>query len=110
MLVSVVVKAVVTKEKERESRKEGTDEVKIKRGGAVGGRRTIGGEGDSAKGVDLPSVLSPIILSSRVSLTNVAQSSDPSAIHDDVQRGRPGDGRAATASADERRPPRLNHV
>lgn len=72
-------------------------------------RKDDRGEGDSAKGVDLPSVLSPIILSSRVSLTNVARSSDPSAIHDDVRRGRPGDGRAATATPNERQPPRLSH-
>jgi len=77
-------------------------------GGGRGGGRTIEGEGDSAKGVDLPSVSSPIILSSRVSLTNVARSSDPSAIHDDVRRGRPGDGRASTATPDERQPARLS--
>lgn len=47
--------------------------------------------------VDPPSVLSPIILSSRVSLTNVARSSDPSAIHDDA-RERPGDGRASSTT------------
>lgn len=55
-----------------------------------------------------PSVLSPIILSSRVSLTNVAQSSDPSAINDDA-RGRPGDGRASTTD-EPRDQPRLSAV
>lgn len=50
-----------------------------------------------------PSVLSPIILSSRVSLTNVARSSDPSAINDDA-RGRPGDGRASTTDEPRDRP------
>lgn len=52
--------------------------------------------------VDPPSVLSPIILSSRVSLTNVARSSDPSAIHDDARDARPGDGRASSTTDEPR--------
>lgn len=70
----------------------------------IGGGRTIGRE---ERRVGLPSVLSPIILSSRVSLTNVARSSDPSAIHDDA-RERPGDGRASSTT-NERQPRHLSH-
>lgn len=44
-----------------------------------------------------PSVLSPIILSSRVSLTNVARSSDPSPIQHD--EARPADGSVAINSS-----------
>lgn len=61
-------------------------------------------KGDRGRGrrVDPPSVLSPIILSSRVSLTNVARSSDPSAIHDDARDARPGGGRASSTTKEPR--------
>jgi len=87
----------------------GEDQDRGDGGGEGRGGRTIAGKGDSRRREwTLPSVSSPIILSSRISLTNVARSSDPSAIHDDVRRGRPGDGRASTATPDERQPPRLS--
>lgn len=81
------------KKREKERKREREREVKVERGCDRWRKDDRRREGDFAKGGPSKCLVSyhPI-----VSLTNVARSSDPSAIHDDAVC--PGDGRASTTT------------